>query len=108
MTLLDFGIACMGFMMGYILYYAVRHTNTFDGTLLSAIAGLIGGGAVPAYFLKNDTTSASMNSIFGFYGCGLAAGFVVYLFLAFLIANYFKEKKFLSSALLGVNFESTP
>lgn len=43
------GIAGIGFVFGYLLYYAVRHTEKFDITLLSAAIGAVGSQAVIAY-----------------------------------------------------------
>ncbi len=39
---------CIGFVFGYLLYYAVKHTDKFDITLLSTAIGAIGSQAVIA------------------------------------------------------------
>ncbi len=42
-------VAGIGFVFGYLLYYAVRHTERFDITLLSAAIGAVGSQAVIAW-----------------------------------------------------------
>lgn len=69
------GIGCIGFVFGYLLYYAVRHTEKFDVTLLSAAIGAVGSEVVITLI------SPSGKSGVGPYGIGLLAGFMFYLAL---------------------------
>ena len=80
------GILSMGFVFGYLLYYAVRHTTQFNIDLLSSAFGAIGGGVVIALFGKTDGWIAP-------YGIGIGAGFVFYLLLSLILifAGKFKE-----------------
>lgn len=48
------GIGGIGFVFGYFLYYAVRHTEKFDVTLLSAAIGAVGSEAVIAWLKPAD------------------------------------------------------
>ena len=112
---MNWGIIFMGIIMGYVLYYAIRHTDKFDVTLLSAIAGLIGGGAIPAHYLNPNNDLTVLGPIYTEYGAGLMGGFFIYLAITLLItfipckgdnsANDKMKKKFLSSALLGLDSE---
>ncbi len=75
------GIACIGFVFGYLLYYAVRHTTQFNIELLSSAIGAVGGGAVIGLLGRTP-------GWIGPYGIGLGAGFLFYLVLAlFLIGK---------------------
>lgn len=72
------GIFAMGFVFGYLLYYAVRHTKEFNIDLLSSAIGAVGGGVVIALFGKID-------GWIGPYGIGLLCGFLVYLILSLVL-----------------------
>jgi hypothetical protein len=72
------GIFSMGFVFGYLLYYAVRHTKEFNIDLLSSSIGAVGGGVVIALFGKTD-------GWIGPYGIGLLSGFLFYLILALVL-----------------------
>ncbi len=72
------GIFCMGFVFGYFLYYAVRHTKEFNIDGLSSAIGAVGGGVVIALFGKTE-------GWIGPYGIGIGAGFVVYFLLAMVL-----------------------
>jgi hypothetical protein len=76
------GIGCIGFVFGYLLYYAVRHTDKFDVTMLSAAIGAVGGEVVIAWVGKGDP------NWIGSYGIGLFVGFVAY----FLLTVYYFSK----------------
>jgi hypothetical protein len=71
------GIFSMGFVFGYLLYYAVKHTKDFSIELLSSAIGAVGGGAVIGLFGKTE-------GWIGPYGIGLLAGFLFYLILALI------------------------
>jgi hypothetical protein len=72
------GIFCMGFVFGYLLYYAVRHTKEFNIDLLSSAIGAVGGGVVIALFGKTE-------GWIGPYGLGIGAGFIFYLVLSLIL-----------------------
>ena len=72
------GIFFVGFVFGYLLYYAVRHTKDFSVDLLSSAIGAVGGGAVIGMLGRTELW-------IGPYGIGLAAGFFFYLILAFIL-----------------------
>ena len=44
------GIFAIGFVFGYLLYYAVKHTKQFDIEMLSAAIGAVGGATVIGLF----------------------------------------------------------
>jgi hypothetical protein len=68
----------MGFVFGYLLYYAVRHTKAFNIDLLSSAIGAVGGGVVIALFGKTE-------GWIGPYGLGIGSGFVFYLVLSLIL-----------------------
>lgn len=68
----------MGFVFGYLLYYAVRHTSEFNIDLLSSAIGAVGGGVVIALF-------GETKGWIGPYGIGLACGFLVYFVLCLIL-----------------------
>ena len=72
------GIFCIGFVFGYLLYYAVRHTDKFNIELLSSAIGAIGGGALVGYFQQTS-------GWIGPYGIGIGAGFLFYLLLSLIL-----------------------
>ncbi len=72
------GIFFMGFVFGYLLYYAVRHTKEFNIDLLSSAIGAVGGGVVVAVLGKTD-------GWIGPYGVDLGAGFLSYLVLSLVL-----------------------
>ena len=77
------GIFSIGFVFGYLLYYAVRHTKEFNIDLLAAAFGAVGGGTVVALFGKTEAW-------IGPYGLGLGVGFLFYLVLSLILI--FNEK----------------
>ncbi|GAB4420877.1 MAG: hypothetical protein OHK0032_16650 [Thermodesulfovibrionales bacterium] len=97
------GIAGIGFVFGYLLYYAVRHTEKFDITLLSAAIGAVGSQAVIAWLGK-------VTGWIGPYGIGLFLGFLFYLILSLIFIS--KDKyddltrvRLLSKTLLGTQIQ---
>lgn len=72
------GIFAIGFVFGYLLYYAVRHTKDFNVDLLSSAVGAIGGAAVIGWLGQTP-------GWIGPYGLGIAAGFLFYLLLVLLM-----------------------
>jgi hypothetical protein len=72
------GIFCMGFVFGYLLYYSVRHTKEFSIELLSSAIGAVGGGTVIGLLGKTE-------GWLGPYGIGLLCGFIFYLILALIL-----------------------
>ena len=98
------GIFALGFVFGYLLYYAVRHTERFNIELLSSAIGAIGGGALVNY-------SKDVPGWIGPYGLGIGVGFLFYLVLALVLAGFGSKRvrdavgggpvMFLSQTLLG-------
>jgi hypothetical protein len=88
--LVFWGIFGIGFVFGYLLYYAVRHTKEFSIEMFATIIGFLGN--------YQDWIAP--------YGLGLLTGFIFYLVLSIiLIATGLFEKLdkvgMLSKALLG-------
>lgn len=77
------GILSIGFVFGYLLYYAVRHTKEFNIDLLSSAIGALGGATVIGLLGKTD-------GWIGPYGIGLGLGFLFYLILALILINHGK------------------
>ena len=93
------GIFFIGFVFGYLLYYAVRHTKEFSIDLLSVAIGAV-GGAIVIGLLGN------VEGWLGPYGIGLGSGFLFYLILSliFLATGWFSKVdsvKLLSQTILG-------
>lgn len=44
------GIFGIGFIFGYLLYYAVRHTDKFNIEMLATAIGVLGGGTIIGLF----------------------------------------------------------
>jgi hypothetical protein len=93
------GIFFIGFVFGYLLYYAVRHTKEFSIDLLSVAIGAVGGAIVIGLLGKVD-------GWLGPYGIGLGIGFLFYLILSliFLATGWFSKVesvKILSHTILG-------
>ncbi len=91
------GIGGIGFVFGYLLYYAVRHTEKFDVTLLSAAFGAVGSEAVIAWL------SPGVEHWLGAYGIGLFAGFMFYLGLTLYLLG---KGKFEKPASIGLLFKT--
>ncbi len=93
------GIFAIGFVFGYLLYYAVRHTSEFSIELLSVAIGAVGGATIIGWLGGEE-------GWLGPYGIGLGSGFMFYLILSLIfIATGTFEKldkwKILSHTLLG-------
>ena len=99
-TTLFWGIFCIGFVFGYLLYYGVRHTKEFSIDLLSVAIGAVGGAVVIALLGKVD-------GWLGPYGIGLGCGFFFYLILTliFIATGWFEKVepvRILCQTILGV------
>ena len=93
------GIWGIGFVFGYLLYYAVRHTDAFNIEMLSTAIGAVGGATVIAFLGNYQNWIAP-------YGLGLLAGFIFYLLLAIILIatglfNRFANVGILTKTLLG-------
>jgi hypothetical protein len=78
------GATCFGVTVGYITYRTLaRTTDSAAITDLSAVVGVIGGGAVTALF------NPDRGDLFGWYSIGLLIGIVTY-FLAHLLLGFVK------------------
>ena len=98
-NLVFWGIFGLGFVFGYLLYYAVRHTNEFSIEMLSVAIGAVSSATVIGFLSNYQDWIAP-------YGFGLLAGFIFYLLLSIiLIDTGFFEKLtnvgILSKTLLG-------
>jgi hypothetical protein len=85
-TIQMLGAGGFGALVGWYIYYLVRHrTDNVTISDLATIVGVIGGGAVLTLFpAKTD--------LFGAYGVGLFVGFFGYFLL--LLAFVLKSPKF--------------
>jgi O-antigen/teichoic acid export membrane protein len=97
--LVFWGIFGIGFVFGYLLYYAVRHTKEFSIEMLSVAIGAVSSATVIGFLGNYQDWIAP-------YGLGLLAGFLFYLVLSIiLIATGLFEKLanvgILSKTLLG-------
>ena len=93
------GIFGIGFVFGYLLYYAVRHTKEFSIEMLSVAIGAVSSATIIGFLGNYQDWIAP-------YGLGLLAGFIFYLVLSIiLIATGLFEKLdnvgVLSKTLLG-------
>lgn len=98
-TTVFWGIFAIGFVFGYLLYYAVRHTKEFSIDMLSVAIGAVGGATVIGLL-------SHVNDWIGPYGLGLLAGFMFYfilsmIFIATGIFDKFANVGILSKTLLG-------
>lgn len=82
-----FGIGGIGFVFGYLLFYAVRHTDNFNVALLSSALGAVGSQTILELFFKEKS------GVIGAYGIGLFFGFVAYFSLVFLLSVQFGKLK---------------
>jgi hypothetical protein len=73
-----FGIFGIGFVFGYLLFYAVKHTPQFSIDLLGGALGAVGGATVLGWL---DVTPGWI----GPYGTGIFVGFVTYLIMSVII-----------------------
>lgn len=71
----DIGAVCFGLVIGWITYRTLRRTQKTGLSDIATVIGAIGGGAVLGIFGEGDP--------FGWYAIGLAAGFFLYLVVAF-------------------------
>ncbi|MFQ5823228.1 MAG: hypothetical protein ACE5JB_04155 [bacterium] len=93
------GIFAVGFVFGYLLYYAVRHTKEFSIEMLSVAIGAVGSATVIGFLGKHEDWIAP-------YGLGLLAGFMFYfllsiIFIATGLFDKFSNVGILSKTLLG-------
>lgn len=93
------GIFAIGFVFGYLLYYAVRHTKEFSIEMLSVAIGAVGSATVIGLLGEHE-------GWIGPYGLGLLSGFMFYLLLSIIFIATGLFEKFanvgiLSKALLG-------
>ncbi|MFQ5651811.1 MAG: hypothetical protein ACE5IY_17885 [bacterium] len=93
------GIFAIGFVFGYLLYYAVRHTKEFSIEMLSVAIGAVGSATVIGFLGEYDDW-------IGPYGLGLFTGFMFYfllsvIFIATGIFDKFANVGILSKTLLG-------
>lgn len=86
MNVLDmFGTGGIGFVFGYLLFYAVRHTENFNVTLLSSALGAVGSQAILEMFFKEKT------GVLGSYGTGLFSGFAFYFAIVYWLTVKFAK-----------------
>ena len=89
------GIFFIGFVFGYLLYYAVRHTANFNIELLSSAIGAVGGGVVIGWLGHTP-------GWIGPYGIGLGAGFLSYLVLSLILIGFGRFQQVASKNVLLV------
>jgi hypothetical protein len=93
------GIFGIGFVFGYLLYYAVRHTKEFSIEMLSVAIGAVASSTVIGFLSNYQNWIAP-------YGLGLLAGFFFYFLLSIILITTGLFDKFanvgiLSKILLG-------
>lgn len=98
-TTVFWGIFAAGFVFGYLLYYAVRHTQEFSIEMLSVAIGAVGSATVIGLLGNHQDWIAP-------YGLGLLSGFMFYfllsvIFIATGIFDKFANVGILSRTLLG-------
>jgi O-antigen/teichoic acid export membrane protein len=79
------GIFALGFVFGYLLFYAVRHTKEFKIEMLSVAIGAVGSATVIGLFRNYQDWIAP-------YGLGLLAGFMFYFLMAIILLWKWKKK----------------
>ncbi len=94
------GIFSIGFVFGYLLYYAVRHTKEFSIEMLGVAISAVGSATVIGLLGNYADWIAP-------YGIGLLSGFIFYfllsiIFIATGIFEKFANVGILSKSLLGV------
>lgn len=52
------GIVCIGFIIGWLIYYTVRRTKNFGIRTVAAVIGAIAGGAIRKFFGNTLTARA--------------------------------------------------
>ncbi len=93
-TTVFWGIFAIGFIFGYLLYYAVRHTKEFNADMLVVAVGAVGGAVVVGLLGKYQDW-------IGPYGLGLAAGFMFYFILSIILIATGLFEKFSSVGILS-------
>src|ERR1700752_1565217 len=74
-----FGPGAFGFVIGFVTYRTIRRTQSTGLSDLAAVIGAIGGATITALF------PAGSNA-FGYYGIGLAIGFLGYLGISLVVS----------------------
>lgn len=69
------GIFCIGLVFGWLLYYAVRHTENFSVATLSPTLGVVGSAATIGWIQHGAT------AWIGPYGVGVGIGFFGYFLI---------------------------
>jgi hypothetical protein len=95
------GIFAVGFVFGYLLYYAVRHTKEFNADMLVVAIGAVGGAVVIGLVGRHDDW-------IGPYGIGLAAGFMFYFILSIILIATGLFEKFSSVGILSKTLLGAP
>ena len=71
------GAALFGAVTGWVTYRTLRRTKPNGLSDIATVLGAVGGATVTGLFPKESEA-------FGWYGIGLAAGFFLYLIVAFV------------------------
>ena len=95
------GIFTVGFIFGYLLFYAVRHTSSFSVDMLGVAIGAIGGATIIG-FLGNHA------DWIGPYGLGLGAGFMFYFILSIILIATGAFEKLSNVGILAKSLLGTP
>ena len=82
------GAFCIGFLLGWLLYYINRHrTGEVSLADFGTIVGVLGGAAVLGLIGDGKTANPTL---VGYYGVGLMSGFVTYLVVLLLLVRFSK------------------
>jgi hypothetical protein len=95
------GIWGIGFVFGYLLYYAVRHTETFSIEMLSTAIGAVGSATVIGLV-------GNYQDWIGPYGLGLLAGFIFYFVLSLILIATGLFSKFANVGVLSKTLIGAP
>jgi hypothetical protein len=95
------GIWGIGFVFGYLLYYAVRHTDAFSIEMLSTAIGAVGGATVIGLVGNYQDWIAP-------YGLGLLAGFIFYFVLSLILIATGLFSKFANVGILSKTLIGAP
>ena len=74
------GALAFGFVVGWVTYRTIRRTKPNGLSDIATVIGAIGGAAIAKLF-------PAESAAFGYYGIGLAIGFMGYLIVSTVMAK---------------------
>ena len=86
-SLPNIGAFCLGFLLGWLLYYINRHRSGAVTLVdFGVIVGVVAGGAVSGFLGKSATLAVNPET-FGAYCIGLLVGFLAYLVILIILVR---------------------